>query len=126
PVEDLLPGTSIENIANIYFDFNEPVITDPSILVVTMSTGLGSNEAHDNLKIYPQPNNGSFTIIGNTEGQFTSIQVFSVDGRELIHERVAPDQRQFQLNGLANGRYVVRLIGDDLIETYSIPLLIQQ
>jgi uncharacterized repeat protein (TIGR01451 family) len=32
--EPLVPGTTIENIANIYFDFNPPVITEPSILTV--------------------------------------------------------------------------------------------
>ena len=38
----LLPGTTIENIANIYFDFNPPVITEPSVLVAELSTGVGS------------------------------------------------------------------------------------
>ena len=30
----LLPGEEISNIANIYFDFNPPVITEPSVLTV--------------------------------------------------------------------------------------------
>ena len=34
------PGTVIENIANIYFDFNDPVITEPSVLVAEFSTGV--------------------------------------------------------------------------------------
>jgi len=34
PREPLLPATMIENVANIYFDFNPPVITEPSILTV--------------------------------------------------------------------------------------------
>ena len=29
----------IENIANIYFDFNPPIITEPSVLVAEFSTG---------------------------------------------------------------------------------------
>ncbi|MCW5898017.1 MAG: DUF11 domain-containing protein [Flavobacteriales bacterium] len=32
----LLPGDEIENIANIYFDFNPPVITEPSVLTVVV------------------------------------------------------------------------------------------
>jgi len=32
----LLPGDEIENIANIYFDFNPPVITEPSVLTVPL------------------------------------------------------------------------------------------
>ncbi|MBK9148041.1 MAG: DUF11 domain-containing protein [Flavobacteriales bacterium] len=36
----LLPGDEIENIANIYFDFNPPVITEPSVLVVPLPGAL--------------------------------------------------------------------------------------
>jgi|GEM_PF-266349 len=32
----LLPGDAITNIANIYFDFNPPVITEPSVLTVPL------------------------------------------------------------------------------------------
>ncbi|MBK9629215.1 MAG: hypothetical protein IPO56_16370 [Flavobacteriales bacterium] len=39
PRTPVLPGTVIENIANIYFDFNPPVITEPSVLVAEFSTG---------------------------------------------------------------------------------------
>ena len=39
PVQPVLAGSVIENVANIYFDFNDPVITDPSMLVAEFSTG---------------------------------------------------------------------------------------
>ncbi|MBK9629212.1 MAG: DUF11 domain-containing protein [Flavobacteriales bacterium] len=39
PKQPLTAGTVIENIANIYFDFNPPVITEPSVLVAEFSTG---------------------------------------------------------------------------------------
>ncbi|MBK9515002.1 MAG: SprB repeat-containing protein [Flavobacteriales bacterium] len=38
PYEPLLPGTTIENTANIHFDFNPPVVTEPSVLVAEFST----------------------------------------------------------------------------------------
>lgn len=38
----LLPGDEIENIANIYFDFNPPVITEPSVLTVPVPVVLVS------------------------------------------------------------------------------------
>jgi len=33
--QPVVPGVQISNIANIYFDFNPPVITDPSVLTIT-------------------------------------------------------------------------------------------
>ncbi len=35
PNVPVLPGTTIENTANIFFDFNPPVITEPAVLTVT-------------------------------------------------------------------------------------------
>ena len=35
--QDLQPGDQITNMANIFFDFNPPVITDPSVLTVPTS-----------------------------------------------------------------------------------------
>ncbi|HPF91254.1 MAG TPA: hypothetical protein PLL57_11395 [Flavobacteriales bacterium] len=34
PHQPVSPGTTFTNLANIYFDFNPPVITDPSVLTV--------------------------------------------------------------------------------------------
>ena len=39
----VLPGTVIENTANIYFDFNPPVITEPSVLVAEFSTSMSEH-----------------------------------------------------------------------------------
>ncbi|MBK6831765.1 MAG: hypothetical protein IPG92_13940 [Flavobacteriales bacterium] len=50
----LLPGTVIENIANIYFDFNPPVITEPSALVAEFSTDVSDADSRIGL-LSPNP-----------------------------------------------------------------------
>lgn len=42
-----MPGEEITNAANIYFDFNEPVITEPSVLVAEFSVGMSEQRASD-------------------------------------------------------------------------------
>src|SRR5690606_32416995 len=64
PQLPILPGDQIENVANIYFDFNEPVITDPSVLVATMSTGIPNHSIAGDITLFPQPTNGEFQLIG--------------------------------------------------------------
>ena len=54
PRLQVLPGTTIENIANIFFDFNEPVITEPSVLVAEFSTSVPT-PVMDQLTIFPVP-----------------------------------------------------------------------
>ncbi|MEZ4738440.1 MAG: hypothetical protein R2818_03570 [Flavobacteriales bacterium] len=39
PKDPLVPGEEIINTANIYFDFNPPAITEPSVLVAEFSSG---------------------------------------------------------------------------------------
>ena len=50
PVPGLMLGDEVHNVANIYFDFNEPAITEP-VLVVTSARGggqSGSSSDHPN------------------------------------------------------------------------------
>ncbi|MEZ4756889.1 MAG: hypothetical protein R2817_08690 [Flavobacteriales bacterium] len=50
----VLPGTTIQNIANIYFDYNLPVITEPSVLVAEFSTSSNESQGHERL-LAPNP-----------------------------------------------------------------------
>ncbi|HRH39110.1 MAG TPA: hypothetical protein PK760_12230, partial [Flavobacteriales bacterium] len=50
----LLPGTELENTANIFFDFNDPVITEPSVLTAEFSTGVMATEV-SKLSVSPVP-----------------------------------------------------------------------
>ncbi|MBK6884632.1 MAG: T9SS type A sorting domain-containing protein [Flavobacteriales bacterium] len=50
----LTEGTTIENIANIYFDFNEPIITPPAVFSVDVLASV-AEEAGNAFRIYPNP-----------------------------------------------------------------------
>lgn len=89
---DLLPGESIVNRANIFFDFNEPVITEDAVTLITtgvgiaeVATGQGStrvvpNPVRDEAVIYLDvPMNGPGTLlVHSTTGQ--QVLRMAVDG----------------------------------------------
>ncbi|WKZ67877.1 MAG: hypothetical protein QY325_08100 [Flavobacteriales bacterium] len=77
----LTPGTLIENIANIYFDFNPPVITEPSVLVAEFSTGVGE-ESTPRMTIQPNPAMDRLYVLTQapTSGSYS---VLAADGREV-------------------------------------------
>lgn len=56
PVANLPEGTVVTNSANIYFDFNAPIITNQAITTF-QTTGVGQSELTDAgyMKIFPQP-----------------------------------------------------------------------
>ncbi|MBK6476194.1 MAG: SprB repeat-containing protein [Flavobacteriales bacterium] len=100
----LLPGTIIENIANIYFDFNDPVITEPSVLVAEVSTGVevGVTTA---LTIAPIPTTDHLNF--RSDGQIEIIVVLAHDGREVMRRSVRASFGSIDVSGLKSGAYVL-------------------
>lgn len=54
PVDTLPLGTVLNNVANIYFDFNEPVITEPAVLLVDESNHT-SDLSMAEAMVFPSP-----------------------------------------------------------------------
>ena len=108
----LLPGTAIENTANIFFDFNDPVITEPSVLTTEFSTGLGNTNGSPS-EFMLQPNPASESVEVRSRKNIGSLRLLTADGRLVQQSRVGSCTAQLDLNGLANGTYVVELMMTD-------------
>ncbi|MBK8228274.1 MAG: T9SS type A sorting domain-containing protein [Flavobacteriales bacterium] len=105
PVQPLLAGTVIENIANIYFDFNPPVITEPSVLVAEFSTGAGERTADEPIA-YPNPTTGMLSVSGVPADR---LRIFSPDGKLLRDERVTTLPATINFAALAPGAYLLEV-----------------
>jgi hypothetical protein len=106
PMPPLVPSTVIENIANIYFDFNDPVITEPSVLVAEFSTGEQDADAWD-LSVFPNPGRDRFTI--QAAGAF-SVRVTDLLGREVLRSGWGGSLMEMDASGLRSGAYVLHVI----------------
>ena len=106
PRAGLLPGDLIENSAAIYFDFNEPVITEPSVLVAEIGTGF--DREHENaLRIFPNPAHDQVILSAGTE-RILRWSLFATDARLVRSGNVNGDQHPIALDGLAPGTYVIQ------------------
>jgi uncharacterized repeat protein (TIGR01451 family) len=103
----VLPGTNIENIANIYFDFNPPVITEPSMLVAEFSTGVSRGNT-DLISAFPNPAEDRLWLMGASSAT-NGWSLTSADGRVLITSRNAFPKDGLSLMGLAEGSYCLRV-----------------
>ncbi|MBL7982017.1 MAG: DUF11 domain-containing protein [Flavobacteriales bacterium] len=103
----VLPGTTIENIANIFFDFNPPVITEPSVLVAEFSTGMGEASSAM-IQLRPNPTDGVVVVqldgAGYTGG---TLRVFAADGRVVTTQRIFGPVLELDLAGLSPGIFVI-------------------
>ncbi len=115
--QDLSNGTVIENEASIFFDFNEPIITNTAFHTigenfVTVNT---QKIFLSNLAVRTFPNPFKEMVNFEIEGaQFQSIQlnVYDLTGRLIRTSTHAENKFSFFRNQLLSGMYVYTLVGD--------------
>lgn len=116
---DLPPGTLIENEAAIYFDFNEPVITEPYFHTIgrpLLSFTLDRPAAKSlSLGIAPNPagEQAVFRFDGLLPGSRLQLRLFDALGQPLRQELFSGQEYQFQRNGLPPGLYFFRIETED-------------
>lgn len=106
PVNTLVNGAQIMNVANIYFDFNAPVITAPAIFTVDESTDIAAI-AGNGFRIWPNPAQDHLVVQVDAPGAL--LHVRSSDGRSLRTVRASGTQVTVDISDLANGLYVISL-----------------
>jgi len=89
--QDLAPGDVVTNIANIYFDFNAPVITEPAFTSIVLETAVAeSYVVHQDPVIAPNPANDravlQLPVALERSAQFA---LYDVNG-QVIHQAVVP------------------------------------
>lgn len=116
-VADNIEGTVIENRAAIYFDFNEPVITETIFNTISdfaFETVVGIYGHTDHqlaLKVYPMPVNETvtFEITGGNAVESYQIEVYDMLGKNVLTSTL--ENKALNISFLENGLYIYRLVG---------------
>ena len=110
-------GDIIPNSANIYFDFNPAIVTEPCLteFVNTLST---NTFALNDLQLYPNPIK-NIVSISNTS-TIDTIAITSVLGQEILRKSVNDLQTEIDLSSLSNGIYFVKVSANDQEKTIKI------
>ncbi len=108
------PGTQIKNIAYIYFDFNEPVVTNTAINTIETITGIKSNfNSNEEWNVYPNPSTGVLYIVNSSSvKEATQIQVINSIGQTVLEENITSNYKNIDLSKLNNGVYFVKITSD--------------
>ncbi len=108
-------GDRFRNRAGIYFDFNEPVITEwmnHRIAPEPVISSVRSREAATvSLSVYPNPTNGRINVDFTREGvrENASLVVTDLYGRELARRSVSSYRSHWELGRLPAGYYLLLL-----------------
>lgn len=116
-------GTQIRNKAAIYFDYNEPVITNTTLN--TIAAPLSVNElgaAGSDIVLYPNPASGDFTLVINAAKEDSYVlSMIDIEGRTLVQKKVAVQNGtnviQETTNGIESGVYIVQLKSENNVLT---------
>ena len=105
PSNSLLLGESVGNVANIYFDFNDPIITNEAVFTVDATSGVQRSEAVA-LNVWPNPVSDMLHVTSG-EGWIKSVRVISADGREVLSKQVGASEARINVRALSPGSYVM-------------------
>ena len=107
--QGLALGTVIENDAAIYFDFNEPIITNTAMVTLDEESSVEEMSILE-LSIYPNPSNGLLNISSSVD--VDNIQLLDVAGRVVFQTTINSKQAQVDIpSSVENGVYFLKLSG---------------
>jgi uncharacterized repeat protein (TIGR01451 family) len=110
---DLAVQTQIKNTAYIYFDNNSPVVTNTTrntVDTLTNSTGIATMKGNTTIHLYPNPNNGSFTL-STPEGVNKQYIIADMLGNIVTQQVVTSTNQIINMNEVANGIYTMQVKG---------------
>ena len=108
------PGTQIKNTAYIYFDFNEPVVTNTAINTIETVTGIKTSFLNnDEWTVYPNPSTGGLYIVNNKSvKEISLLQILNSIGQTVFEETITSNYKNIDLGKLNNGVYFVKIASD--------------
>ena len=116
-LDALEEGTEITNTANIYFDFNEPIVTNTTLNTLYYPVGLNENMINNNVRIYPNPTNN---LVNIEVGEISEIKIYDTQSRLINSFVISDHSRSLDISEWAAGMYVVKVINHKTSSAYTL------
>jgi hypothetical protein len=111
-IAGMVPGTSFNNEAGIYFDDNAVVMTNEASTTVCGVLAANSLKTNTTVKLYPNPANDQITLV--TDGiTYGSCVITDIVGSNVMEQAITHSKTQIDISGLSQGIYFVTLKGNN-------------
>lgn len=104
----LVLGDTFSNLANIYFDYNFPIITNDFTSTIETNLGTTQNELVNTMYAYPNP--AKETLFFNTESIIYKVEVYDTTGRLIISDNSG--RNSINISSLTAGNYIVKIYNE--------------
>lgn len=106
--EDLAIGTELKNTGYIYFDFNQPVITNTTVSTIIDASGIGELQRNTSFSCFPNPSSQDLNIVLN-DGQSTGkLRMIDLLGKEVINTSLV-NNNKIDVSQLHAGVYIIQI-----------------
>ncbi len=106
-INTLSEGDSVQSKADIYFDYNYPIITNDAVTVFEASMSVDDNPKAIELKFYPNPTTDYFNI--TSKSMIQSAELYDVSGRLIRTNLINDFETQQNVTNLTNGVYILKI-----------------
>jgi len=108
PKDNMTVGDVISGDAQIYFDFNAPIITNMVATEFVDDLGIpGENSAKSQIVIYPNPANNLLNLQPNRGVVLEEVVIYNLQGRKLLNFN--KNLEQINLENLSAGMYILNI-----------------
>ncbi|MFD1551453.1 hypothetical protein DNU06_13375 [Putridiphycobacter roseus] len=125
PKAGLPVETIIENTAYIFFDFNDPIVTNTAVTTFT-ETDLSVGETTNfQFQVFPNPSNGNFYVQTEKYNDIKKVEVFNMMGQSVpVHYELNNHLMEINLKTATNGMLLLKVSSNNGVSTKRI--LIQE
>lgn len=104
-------GINFSNQANIYFDYNFPIITNTTNSVIE-NLGVTSFDFENQFTIFPVPTTNVLQLISKDNLEISDIELYNSMGQ--IIQKAIGNQQSFDVSNLSKGSYYLKIKTENL------------
>lgn len=111
---NLVIGDAFSNLANIYFDYNFPIVTNNYTTAIQNTLSIEENNFSNDISVYPNPVKNILQF--KTETTVIKVEIYDITGRILSSNSI--NENKIDLSELKTGNYILRLYTEkDIMNT---------
>lgn len=107
PLGSLVVGDTVANFVGIYFDLNDPVVTEPAFTLVVPEQQTWTVPEEAGLWLAPNPCDDVLTVRWNGPIERGELVLHDMLGRDLVRSALSGYGAEVHLGGLASGTYLL-------------------
>lgn len=105
---DLPLGQTIDNFADIYFDYNPAIRTNTATTLHATTVGI-KDEISSEILVYPNPTESTLNVVLKSGGEIIDLRLIDLSGRQVFWSNFNTATAQLDMSHLTAGVYILQI-----------------